>query len=115
MMRKSVTHEFVELIPDVLEDGVLYISISHCVAVHKCVCGCGNEVVTPIAPSGWELSFDGETVSLSPSIGNGYLACRSHYWIQRNQLRYVKTWYDEPEGKMKKKYKIKKLFSTRRK
>ncbi len=88
-MMNVITHKFVELIPDHLDDKVLYISIEHCVAIHKCACGCGKEVVTPISPDGWQLVFDGETVSLSPSIGNWNLKCRSHYWIRKNYIVFV--------------------------
>ena len=35
------------------------------------------------------LTFDGETVSLHPSIGNWGLACRSHYWIEKNKVRWA--------------------------
>jgi len=108
-MRKSVNHKFVEQIPDVLEYGVVYISISHRVAIHKCICGCGDEVVTPFAPYGWRLSFDGETVSLSPSIGNWNFECRSHYWIRNNQVVFAES-FDEKFSNKKKKSKNKKFF-----
>jgi hypothetical protein len=85
-------HRFIELVPDVLEDGVLYISIEYCSAIHKCVCGCGNEVVTPISPTGWQLTFDGKTVSLYPSIGNWSFDCKSHYWIRRNRVIKARKW-----------------------
>jgi hypothetical protein len=76
---KKLSHKFIEVIPEYLEDGILYISIEHCVAIHKCACGCGKEVVTPISPNRWKLIFDGETVSLNPSIGNWSFKCQSHY------------------------------------
>lgn len=88
-------HRFVELVPDVLEDGVLYISIEYCSAIHKCVCGCGNEVVTPISPTGWQLSFDGKTVSLYPSIGNWNFECKSHYWIRKNRVILARKWNEK--------------------
>jgi len=90
----TLTHRFVEYIPDEIEDGVLYISIPFCTAIHKCVCGCGNEVVTPISRKGWKLSFDGETVSLTPSIGSWNLACKSHYFITNNKIKWARSWYD---------------------
>lgn len=90
----TLTHRFVEYIPDEIEDGVLYISIPFCTAIHKCVCGCGNEVVTPISRKGWKLSFDGETVSLTPSIGSWNLACKSHYFITNNSIRFARSWDD---------------------
>ncbi|MBP7875236.1 MAG: hypothetical protein KA023_10670 [Bacteroidales bacterium] len=88
-------HRFVEIIPDAVEDDVLYISLKYCTAIHKCVCGCGNEVVTPISPTDWKLIFDGKTVSLSPSIGNWSFNCQSHYWIKRNKIVYAREWDKE--------------------
>ena len=81
----SVDHRFVEFIPRDLEPDVLYVSIEYATCVHACVCGCGNRVVTPLSPDDWRLTFDGETVSLSPSIGNWAFPCESHYWIREDQ------------------------------
>jgi len=67
---KPLTHEFVEFIPDVLKDGTLCVSMEYATVVHKCCCGCGKEVVTPLSPTDWNLIFNGKTISLDPSIGN---------------------------------------------
>ena len=91
---KILQHKFIELVPDVLEEGVLYISIEYCSAIHLCVCGCGNEVVTPLSPKGWKLTFDGKSISLSPSIGNWNFDCKSHYWITNNKIRIARRWED---------------------
>ena len=72
-------HRFVPHIPEKLEPKVLYISMEYATAAHSCCCGCGEEVVTPLTPTDWRMTFDGETISLSPSIGNWNLRCRSHY------------------------------------
>jgi hypothetical protein len=90
----KLNHKFVEHIPDTLDEGVLYVSIAHGTAVHRCCCGCGREVVTPLAPTDWKLIFDGETVSLYPSIGNWNFPCRSHYWITRNRVEWAEDWND---------------------
>lgn len=82
----KIRHEFVEFIPKEREDGALYVSIPFATAVHNCFCGCGTKVVTPISPVGWQLSFDGESVSLSPSVGNWAYPCRSHYFIRRDTV-----------------------------
>lgn len=82
----KIRHEFVEFIPKELEEGALYVSIPYATAVHTCFCGCGTKVVTPISPVGWHLTFDGETVSLSPSVGNWSFACRSHYFIRKDAV-----------------------------
>ncbi len=78
--------------PDHLEDGVLYISMEYATAIHKCCCGCGNEVVTPLSPTDWKLTFDGETISLYPSIGNWNFKCQSHYWIKNDEVEWAPKW-----------------------
>jgi hypothetical protein len=88
----AFSHEFVEFIPSKLKRGVIYISIPYATATHNCACGCGRKVVTPLTPTDWKLIFDGETVSLSPSIGNWSLECRSHYWILRNRVKWARRW-----------------------
>ena len=84
-MHTTISHEFVDVIPGHLDEGILYICIPYTTAVHKCFCGCGHEVVTPLAPRQWSLIFDGETISLTPSIGNWSFPCRSHYWIRAGE------------------------------
>jgi len=85
-------HEFVEYIPEKLEDGTVYVSIAFGTVTHKCCCGCGNEVVTPLSPTDWELTFDGQSISLYPSIGNWGFKCQSHYWIKRNRVKWAYRW-----------------------
>lgn len=89
-------YEFVERIPERLEEGVLYVSILYATAMHLCACGCGREVVTPLTPTDWEIAFNGETVSLSPSIGNWSFQCQSHYWIRRGRVRWAR-WMSREE------------------
>lgn len=83
-----ISHSFVKSAPDKLEQGVLYVSMEYASAVHLCCCGCGREVITPLSPQDWKLTFDGESVSLNPSIGNWSFPCRSHYWIRSNRIRW---------------------------
>jgi hypothetical protein len=89
-----IDHEFVDFIPEELINRTLYISIKYCTAVHKCCCGCGREVVTPLSPTAWELNFDGKSVSLYPSVGNWNLPCRSHYFITKNRVAWAPKWTD---------------------
>ncbi len=91
---KTLKHKFVDNIPQILEKDVLYISIKYCTAVHKCICGCGNEVITPLSPTDWELIFNGKNVSLNPSIGNWSYDCKSHYWIIENKIKEADKWED---------------------
>lgn len=90
----TIQYKFVEFIPEIIEEGILYISLEYCTAIHKCVCGCDNEVVTPLSPTDWEMTFNGKSVSLYPSIGNWNFECKSHYWITRNKVRFARKWYD---------------------
>ncbi len=84
-----------------MEDGVIYVSVDYATAIHKCCCGCGNEVVTPLSPTDWELTFDGKTISLYPSIGNWNFQCRSHYWIIRNTVEWCPKWDTKQINKKK--------------
>lgn len=87
-------HKFVEFMPSEIEEGILYISIEYDVAKHKCPCGCGAEIVTTLSPARWRLTYDGETVSLSPSIGNWTHKCRSHYFITRDKIVWAEDFRD---------------------
>ncbi|MBB3355572.1 hypothetical protein FHT70_005535 [Rhizobium sp. BK049] len=95
MRHKRLEHRFVEHIPEILGPGVLYVSMEYATAVHSCCCGCGEEVVTPFTPTDWKMTFDGEAISLKPSVGNWNLACRSHYVIDRGQVIEADPWTDE--------------------
>lgn len=93
MKRETIlTHEFVEYIPNDLKDRTIYVSIAFATVAHKCCCGCGNEVITPISPTDWQLAFDGESISLDPSVGNWSFDCKSHYWIIRNKVKWARRW-----------------------
>lgn len=92
MRRARIQHQFTEFVPSVLEDGILYVSITYGTAVHLCACGCGNKSVTPISPADWKLIFDGDSVSLSPSIGNWQFPCQSHYWIRSGRIDWSTKW-----------------------
>lgn len=89
---KRLIPRFVEFIPERLAQGEIYISIPYATATHLCACGCGEKVVTPFAPTDWALVFEGDLVSLRPSVGNWSFPCRSHYVISRNEVRWAKAW-----------------------
>lgn len=108
---KTIQHKFVELIPGIIEEGILYITVEYRTAVHLCVCGCGNKVVTPLSPTDWKLTFDGKSVTLSPSIGNWNFECKSHYLIIKNKIIFAGKMSDleiakgrEYDKKLKAKY-----------
>ena len=69
--------------------------MEYCTVIHKCICGCANDVITPISPKDWQLSFDGETISLTPSIGNWAFECKSHYWIINSEIHHAKKWAEK--------------------
>ncbi len=95
MQHLTLEHRFVTHVPDDLEPGVLYVSMEYGSVVHACCCGCGEEVVTPLTPTDWKLIYDGESVSLRPSVGSWTLPCRSHYIIDRNRAVVAGPWSDE--------------------
>lgn len=83
---------FVTAVPERLEERTLYVSMDYATVVHRCACGCGLEVVTPLSPTDWKLTYDGVAVSLHPSIGNWSFPCRSHYWIDKGDVRWAGDW-----------------------
>lgn len=85
MRSDRIGHIFVSEIPRDLEGNTLYVSLTYATAIHLCP-GCERKVVTPFAPESWHLIFDGETVSISPSIWNKAHECQTHYWIDRDRI-----------------------------
>lgn len=83
---ERILPEFVDTFPRPMKTGVLYISIPYKTCGHLCACGCGEEVITPLSPAQWALTYDGEASTLSPSIGSWSLPCRSHYFIRSGDI-----------------------------
>jgi hypothetical protein len=76
----------VKYLPRDLAPGTLYVSEEFSVAGHLCACGCGNKVITPLAPAEWIFAERAGRPTLHPSIGNWQLPCRSHYVIANGQI-----------------------------
>lgn len=89
---KTITLEHVKYMPKQLSPGVLYVSEEYAIAGHLCACGCGNKVMTPLGPAEWTFTERGGLPSLSPSIGNWQLPCRSHYIIANGQILWSGAW-----------------------
>lgn len=99
-MTRQFKLRFLDNIPDELEEGVLYISMKYHTTAHLCACGCGEKVVNPLNREyGWILTFDGQRVSLSPSIGNYQFPCCSHYYIKENEVLFLDSDDDIPHRK----------------
>ena len=92
---KSLQHVFVDSFPSRLEPGKLYVSVEYGSVAHSCCCGCGEEIVTPLTPTDWHIVYDGETITLHPSVGNWTLACRSHYVIRKGEVIEAPAWSDQ--------------------
>ena len=86
---------WVEDMPEVMESDKVYISTKHSLTEHLCACGCGAEVSLPLARSEWRIVYDGDTVSIRPSIGNWRLPCKSHYLILENRTIWCASWTAE--------------------
>lgn len=92
MKIKKYRIEFVDRIPKELKDGILYACIDCNVIVHKCACGCGEKTVTPIDKEyGWKMTYDGQSITLRPSIGNFNIPCQSHYYITENKVEWLEN------------------------
>lgn len=95
MSRTTYTHRFVKAFPDKLDEGILYVSVEFGTAAHGCFCGCGCEVYTRFSPRDWSMKFNGEAVSISPSIGNWSFPCQSHYILDCGRVRWADKWSRE--------------------
>jgi hypothetical protein len=81
--------------PKELGEGILYVSEEYKIAGHLCACGCGSKVMTPLGPTEWKFTAEGDKPSLWPSIGNWQLPCRSHYVIRRGRIQWAGQWSEE--------------------
>jgi len=95
MVDQRFTYEFVEFIPEAMNGSTLYVSLEYATTAHLCACGCGNKIVLPVSPAQWCVIYDGESVSLHPSVGNWDLPCRSHYWLKGGRVQWDKPWSEK--------------------
>ncbi|WP_366526387.1 DUF6527 family protein [Ferrimicrobium sp.] len=89
MRVNSIEPIFFDVIPAELQPAKLYISIEYGAVLHLCCCGCGRTVSTPLSPAQWRITYDGQSVSLHPSVESDGFACESHYVIQNNRVEWV--------------------------
>ena len=91
-MIESFRLDRVEYVPKALEPGVLYVADEFDIAVHLCACGCGSKITTPLGPAEWSVSERNGLPTLSPSVGNWQLPCRSHYFITSGRTQWAGQW-----------------------
>lgn len=80
---------FVETIPRLpeMDEQTLYVSMRFATLSHLCPCRCGRLVDVTLDPATRSLTYDGEHLTLRPSIGVKF-PCRSHYSIVRNTIMW---------------------------
>jgi hypothetical protein len=89
-MISELKPKYVELMPETLTEGILYISVTYGVCSHLCPCGCNYEVPIPFGDADyqWKLITEGDsTISLTPSLLNTF-ECKSHYYITKNKIEW---------------------------
>ena len=82
-------------IPAELSIGKIYVNLSGSRAHHLCACGCGRRVLTPLNYHEWRLTGSDFSPSLTPSVGNWNLECKSHYWIRKGRTVWAPRWSPE--------------------
>lgn len=95
MKQAQFRHEVVDSIPETLQANTLYVTTDGDVAGHLCACGCGREVITPLSPTDWSITFDRCGATLFPSIGNWAFPCRSHYFIRDGDVVWARNMSDK--------------------
>ena len=91
--RETYVTRFVDKAPmrDIMEEGVVYVLPQYGCALHKCMCGCGELISTPLDEKhGWSWTFDNVNVSLNPSVGNFSYPCKSHYFLKNGNVEWCK-------------------------
>lgn len=90
MKINEVTPIFVDVIPSILKEGIIYISYKYEIAIHLCACGCNKQVVTPFGANAWTLTTD-NGITLRPSIGNfkGENPYHAHYYITNGKIEWL--------------------------
>ena len=98
---------FVETIPHLpeMDERTLYVSMRFATLSHLCPCGCGRVVDVTLDPATRSLTYDGECLTLRPSIGVKF-PCRSHYSIVRNAIMWYRPiskwegrWYNRSRAR----------------
>jgi hypothetical protein len=88
---------FVDIIPDVFEEGKLYISEKYTISVHLCACGCKQKTflsfphVIEGIDRGWTHKNNNGLITIRPSIGNfmGENPYHAHYHITNNKIEWI--------------------------
>lgn len=86
-----VVVEHVVTMPDyeTSKEGVIYVSLEYGVAIHKCLCGCKGKTVTPLGKNEWTLTENEKGVTMTPSLLNSGMDCKSHYIITNGIANFV--------------------------
>jgi hypothetical protein len=90
-MINELLPQYIELMPETLAEGILYISMTYGACSHLCPCGCKYEVYIPFgeAEYEWKLTTefteDDDFITLTPSLQNTF-ECKSHYYITKNKI-----------------------------
>jgi len=79
------------------EKNVLYVCESGNLSWHICPCDqtdmikekCPGRIVRTRLDSDWTFTFDGDIPTISPSISNVSLPCKSHYVLTAGELRFL--------------------------
>lgn len=87
----EITPVFVKEMPELWEQGKVYICEEYNTSAHLCLCGCGQKTVMPLGGGQWWtlVKEANGTVSFIGSVGNYNFECKSHYIITKNKANFV--------------------------
>lgn len=94
-MKNEIKLQRVHYMPKEFETGILYVSEEYSVAGHLCPCGCGSKIITPLGPTDWTFVEEDSKATLTPSIGNWQIPCKSHYWIINGEIDWSYQWTEK--------------------
>src|SRR5258708_4785076 len=89
----SFVYQAVERIPKQLNSGVVYHTEEFEIAALLCACGCGHRVML-LVPDGHQVSSEGGTATVRPSIAVCDAPCKSHYFITAGRVEWLPAFSD---------------------
>lgn len=90
-------YQAVDRIPKVLSSGVVYHSAEFEVGALLCACGCGHRV-SLLVPDSHQITSEGGTATVHPSIAVCDAPCKSHYYIHVGRVEWLPAFSDAMAG-----------------
>jgi hypothetical protein len=87
-------YQAIERIPKPLLNGIVYHSEEFEIGALLCACGCGHRV-SLLVPDSHQITSEGGTATVHPSIAVCDAPCKSHYVISAGRVHWLPAFSDD--------------------